>query len=275
MDLNGEKLEIAEDINEEAYKQISVESFGKLMIDKMKQSEIFLSKKRKPQKLIEFKIKHSKIGLGYNENESKNFKGKDKKETFSFYGQNVYINKGEFEGLDGKILISHEYESLYQLIKENEYILIELNINGQKHKIKNEYISLTKKEIKNNEDNKDEKEKEIKKQKIKWIVPNIIIRIIDEKSKYYNTKAKVIDIISEDTFTLLTNDNTLHTEFSEDNCETYIPKLNQVVLILKGIHKNKKGKIIFRDKNKDIVNILLLEDLETVTLTQDDISATS
>jgi hypothetical protein len=72
---------------------------------------------------------------------------------------------------------------------------------------------------------------------------------------------------------LLTNDNTLHTEFTEDNCETYIPKLNETVLILKGDYENKKGKLIFRDKNKDIVNVLVYNDLIILTLTQDDISA--
>ena len=69
------------------------------------------------------------------------------------------------------------------------------------------------------------------------------------------------------------NDNTLNNEFTEDDCETYIPKLNENVLILSGEYENKKGKLIFRDKNKDIVNVLLYDDLINITLTQDDISA--
>ena len=286
LNLNGGKLQIADDINEEAYQKISIESFGKMMLNNMKKTSInFLNQKRKPQELIEFKIKHTKVGLGYKE-EEKNIKD-GKVETYSFYGQNIFIEKGEFKGHKGKILINEKYESINQLIKENDYILIELDINGQKHEIKNDYIKIIK------EDEKDEKnEKNIKKEEfskkdekisnsnnvivkknIQWIKPNIIIRIIDENSKYYNTKAKVEDIISEDTFSLLTNDNTLHTEFTEDNCETYIPKLNETVLILKGDYENKKGKLIFRDKNKDIVNVLVYNDLIILTLTQDDISA--
>ena len=135
---------------------------------------------------------------------------------------------------------------------------------GEKEE-KNESLS---KEI-----NKENKNKEIKREKIQWIKPNIIVRIIDENSKYYNTKAKVEDIISEDTFSLLMNDNTLNYDFTEDNCETYIPKLNEIVLILNGEYENKKGKLIFRDKKKDIVNVLLCDELITVTLTQDDICA--
>lgn len=284
---NGEKIKIAEDINEEAYQKISIESFGKMMLNNMKKTSInFLNHKRKPQELIEFKIKHTKVGLGYNEEEKKYKDGKI--ETYSFYGQSIIIEKGEFKGQKGKILLNEKYESLSQLIKENDYILVELDINGQKHEIKNDYIKILKNDekkenntekvenIKKDENNNniiDNKPKEIKREKIQWIKPNIIIRIIDENSKYYNTKAKVEDIISEDTFSLLTNDNTLHTEFTEDNCETYIPKLNDTVLILNGEYENKKGKLIFRDKNKDIVNVLLYNDLVSVTLSQDDICA--
>ena len=286
---NGEKLKIAEDINEEAYQKISIESFGKMMLNNMKKTSVnFLNQKRKPQELIEFKIKHTKVGLGYEEEEKKFKDGKI--ETFSFYGQSIIINGGEFKGQRGKILLNEKYESLNQLIKENEYILVELDINGQKHEIKHDYIKIIKNDEKeekyskndilkkndgDNDCDKNNKKEEKKREKIQWIKPNIIIRIIDENSKYYNTKAKVEDIISDDTFSLLTNDNTLHTEFTEDNCETYIPKLNDIVLILNGEHENKKGKLIFRDKNKDIVNVLLSDDLISVTLSQDDICAVS
>ena len=71
------------------------------------------------------------------------------------------------------------------------------------------------------------------------------------------------------------NDDSLHNEFTEDNCETYIPKLNEIVLILSGEYENKKGKLIFRDKKKDIVNVLLYDEMINVTLSQDDICAIS
>ena len=272
LDFNGDKLKIAEDINEDSYKKISIESFGKMMLNNMKKTSInFLTQKRKPQELIEFKIKNSKEGLGYEKEEEKKIKN-GKIETFSFYGKSIIINKGEFKGQKGKILLTNKYESFQKLFEENDYILIELDINGQKHEIKNNYISLVDNE-KESEIKIEEEKKEIKREKITWIKPNIIVRIIDEKSKYYNTKAKVEDIISDDTFSLLMNDNTLNNEFTEDDCETYIPKLNENVLILSGEYENKKGKLIFRDKNKDIVNVLLCDDLITVTLSQDDICA--
>ena len=281
LDFNGDKLKIADDISFDAYQKISIESFGKMMLNNMKKTSVnFINQKRKPQELIEFKIKNTKGGIGYDEEEEKKIKD-GKVETFSFYGKSISIEKGEFKGHKGKILLTGKYETFKQLIEENDYILIELDINGQKHEIKNSYIKIideSKKEKEKEEENndhikKENKNNEIKREKIKWIKPNIIIRIINENSKYYNTKAKVEDIISEDTFSLLMNDNTLNYDFTEDNCETYIPKLNEIVLILNGEYENKKGKLIFRDKKKDIVNVLLCDELITVTLTQDDICA--
>ena len=274
LDFNGDKLKIADDISEDVYQKISIESFGQMMLNNMKKTSInFLNQKRKPQELIEFKIRNTKGGLGYKEEEKKIKDGKI--ETFSFYGKSISIEKGEFKGHKGKILLTGKYETFKQLIEENDYVLIELDINGQKHEINNSYIKLIdekeEKEIK--EINNENKNKEIKREKIQWIKPNIIVRIIDENSKYYNTKAKVEDIISDDTFSLLMNDNTLNNEFTEESCETYIPKLNEIVLILSGEYENKKGKLIFRDKKKDIVNILLCDDLITITLSQDDICA--
>jgi len=281
LDFNGDKLKIADDISFDTYQKISIESFGKMMLNNMKKTSVnFINQKRKPQELIEFKIKNTKGGIGYDEEEEKKIKD-GKVETFSFYGKSISIEKGEFKGHKGKILLTGKYETFKQLIEENDYILIELDINGQKHEIKNSYIKIideNKKEKEKKEENndhikKENKNNEIKREKIKWIKPNIIIRIINENSKYYNTKAKVEDIISEDTFSLLMNDNTLNYDFTEDNCETYIPKLNEIVLILNGEYENKKGKLIFRDKKKDIVNVLLCDELITVTLTQDDICA--
>ena len=277
LDFNGDELKIADDINEDAYQKISIESFGQMMLNNMKKTSInFLNQKRKPQELIEFTIKNTKGGLGYEKEEKKMKDGKI--ETFSFYGKSIYIEKGEFKGHKGKILLTGKYETFQQLIEGNDYVLIELDINGQKHEIKNNYIKLInenkeKEEQKNSEINKEHKNTKIKREKIQWIKPNIIVRIIDENSKYYNTKAKVEDIISDDTFSLLMNDNTLNNEFTEDNCETYIPKLNETVIILNGKHENQKGKLIFRDKKKDIVNVLLCDDLITITLSQDDICA--
>ena len=72
LDFNGDKLKIADDISEDVYQKISIESFGQMMLNNMKKTSInFLNQKRKPQELIEFKIKNTKGGLGYEEEEKK------------------------------------------------------------------------------------------------------------------------------------------------------------------------------------------------------------
>lgn len=285
---NFKNVKIAEDINETAYNQISVESFGELMLEGMKKASQnnYLNNKRKAPELIEFEVRNSRRGLGYVDEEEEE-KKKNFKEPKSFYGENIKIIDGEFKGKMGKILMTKKYLSFKDFLNDNDRVLIELNINGQKLEIKNSLIELVpydlilkekklkEKEKSHNNSQKDEQnvKKEIKKEKLKWIKPNIIIRIIKENSKYYNTKAKVEDILSEDTFSLITNDNTFHTEFSENDCETYIPKLNNIVLILNGEYENKRGILLLRNKSKDIVNVQLLDDLTTVILTQDDICA--
>ena len=270
-------VKIVDDINESSYKDIPIDDFGQQMLNRMmKTSTSYMNKKRKHQPLIEFKERNSTYGLGYKESDTDNDKTKNKSELISFYGKTIIIIKGEFKEHKGKILLNKKYSSFKELSKENKYILIELDVNKKKYEIKSSHIKLfsedkTEKIQKNNISNKEEKK--IEKQKIKWIQPNIIIRIIDKNSKYFNTKAKVEDIINEDTFSLLTDDNTVHTEFCEDNCETYIPKINETVLILNGEFKSKKGILLFRDKKQNLVNVQLLNKLSVVTLTQDDISA--
>ena len=183
LDFNGDKLKIADDISFDAYQKISIESFGKMMLNNMKKTSVnFINQKRKPQELIEFKIKNTKGGIGYDEEEEKKIKD-GKVETFSFYGKSISIEKGEFKGHKGKILLTGKYETFKQLIEENDYILIELDINGQKHEIKNSYIKIIdenkkekeKKEENNDQTKKENKNNEIKREKIKWIKPNIII----------------------------------------------------------------------------------------------------
>ena len=274
--MNGiNNVKIVDDINESTYNEISIDDFGQQMLKEMMETSVnFLNSKRKPQQLIEFKERNSTYGLGYKETEDDINKARNKNDLISFYGKTIVILKGEFRGQKGKILINKKYSSFNELSKENKYILIELDVNKKKYEIRNSHIKLTDKiEEISKSDIPNKEEKKIKKQKIKWIQPNIIIRIIDKNSKYFNTKAKVEDIINEDTFSLLTDDNTIHTEFCEDNCETYIPKINETVLILNGKFKNTKGILLFRDKKNNIVNVQLFNKLSVITLTQDDISA--
>ena len=269
---------LAKNITNETYKNTPIENFGEKLFEKMsKNKNTNLSRKRKSTlEIKEIIPRNNKYGLGYHPEEDIN---KNLKEPISFYGIKIKIIEGKFKNLTGKILNTNKYFSFNDLMKNNENIEIQLDLNDQKIYIQNNNI------IQLNEEEKIENEKNIKleekekeevenngKNKLEWIQEGIIIRIIKENSKYYNTKAKVENIMDEYSFSLLTNDNTLHMEFTEDDCETVIPKINEDIIILTGEYKGKLAKLLERDKKNNIVNVQLFEDIsQIIQLSQDDI----
>ena len=273
------KRKLAKNITNEMYEKTPIENFGLMLFEKMsKNNKTNINRKRKPSlEIKEIIPRNSKYGLGFHPEEEINKNIKE--EPISFYGIKVKILKGKFKNLTGKILNNNKYHSFKDLIKKNENIEIQLDLNDQKVYIQNNNI------IELNEEEKIENEKNIKleekekeevenngKNKLEWIQEGIIIRIIKENSKYYNTKAKVENIMDEYSFSLLTNDNTLHMEFTEDDCETVIPKINEDIIILTGEYKGKLAKLLERDKKNNIVNVQLFEDIsQIIQLSQDDI----
>ena len=272
---------LAKNITNETYKNTPIENFGEKLFEKMsKNKNTNLSRKRKSTlEIKEIIPRNNKYGLGYHPEEDIN---KNLKEPISFYGIKIKIIEGKFKNLTGKILNTNKYFSFNDLIKNNQNIEIQLDLNDQKIYIQNNNI------IQNNENEEidndnniklnesfntnSNKEESLEKNKLEWIQEGIIIRIIKEDSKYYNTKAKVEYLLNEYSFCLLTNDNTLHKEFNEDDCETVIPKINEDIIILTGEFKGKLAKLINRDKKNNIVNVQLYEDIsQIIKLTQDDI----
>ena len=113
------------------------------------------------------------------------------------------------------------------------------------------------------------------RKELKWIQPNIQIRIISTTrlgGKFYNTKAKILEILDKYTFILLTNNGTLSQEFKEKDLETVIPDIGNDVLILKGDNRGETAKLLERDKKKNKVLLQLHHDLSIVEMTQDDCS---
>ena len=272
---------LAKNITNETYKNTPIENFGEKLFEKMsKNKNTNLSRKRKSTlEIKEIIPRNNKYGLGYHPEEDIN---KNLKEPISFYGIKIKIIEGKFKNLTGKILNTNKYFSFNDLIKNNQNIEIQLDLNDQKIYIQNNNI------IQNNENEEidndnniklnesfntnSNKEESLEKNKLEWIQEGIIIRIIKEDSKYYNTKAKVENLMDEYSFCLLTNDNTLHMEFTEEDCETVIPKINEDIIILTGEFKGKLAKLINRDKKNNIVNVQLYEDIsQIIKLTQDDI----
>ena len=275
------KRKLAKNITNETYNKTPIENFGEKLFEKMSKNKTTnLSRKRKsPSEIKEIIPRNNKYGLGYHPEEDIN---KNLKEPISFYGIKIKIIKGKFKNLTGKILNTNKYYSFNDLIKNNENIEIQLDLNAQKLYIENNIIiQITENDVIENDKNikleesfnsNSYKEENLEKTKLEWIQEGIIIRIIKEDSKYYNTKAKVENLMDEYSFCLLTNDNTLHMEFTEEDCETVIPKINEDIIILTGEYKGKLAKLIHRDKKNNIVNVQLYEDIsQIIKLTQDDI----
>ena len=96
--------------------------------------------------------------------------------------------------------------------------------------------------------------------KINWVIQNILIRIINKKSKFYNTTAYVVDLPNESRFTLLNKDRILIENVTEKDIETVIPEIGEHVVILKGKEKGEFAELIEKDNDKNILLVRLLND---------------
>ena len=122
---------------------------------------------------------------------------------------------------------------------------------------------------------KSKKEKPLKKKTIKWVTPGIRVRVINKKykdGKFYNKKFVVTDIVDRKTFALVSEKGEVCDELREKDLETIIPKIGGQVKILVGPNKGMVGTLMTRDKDKNKVQIQLLDTLEIVSCTQDDCS---
>lgn len=300
MNNNLGEIKIADDINLENYEKTSIDTFGKEMLYKMGWKDNTPIRKDGPLKPIEFKARNSGLGLGADPTSLNNKHDKKLKSKVNFYGTKVKITGGKHKGLKGK-LVDRDIEDLLIFLNENKFANVELKLSKQIIKIESEFIKIRthqdKKHDKNYEDGKPNMNSKIHKNKSKsrsrsrdkdtiilekprkkllWAIPNIIVRVISKNSKYYNCKGVIQDINDLSTFTLLMmDDRTIHTEFTEDDIETVIPKLNEDVLILFGQHKSEKAKLLLRDKKINKVSVQLYSDLSIVNLTQDDVAAYS
>ncbi|KAL4493585.1 hypothetical protein ABPG72_004078 [Tetrahymena utriculariae] len=131
----------------------------------------------------------------------------------------------------------------------------------------------SKKEKKSKKDKK--KKKDSKKKRLKWVEPHIRIRIISKKYKdgqYYNVKAVISDIIDCYTFTVITPSKNTLEDLREKDIETIIPDIGKKVKVLTGENKGHIATLLERNKRKNEVVVQIVDTMETVVLSQDDVS---
>lgn len=284
-----EEVKIVENIKLETYENNPIDNFGKNMLYKMgwKDNTAIGRTNKGLIKPIEFIPRQKGLGLGaiplkivmptkksHDQNEAKQ----------NFCGSKVKITEGLHKDLKG-ILIDY-IEDLRTFLHENEYINVQLKLNDQVVKVKSLHLKLydegesTRKSRSKSKSRKNKKEKVRGKTRsdkvLKWIVPNIKVRIISRKrldGKYYNTKAIVNDICDHHSFSVVTSDGLVFSEFKEKDLETVIPRLDDDVLILKGEYKSEVAKLLSRDRKNDKVMVQPYTDMTLICLSQDDVTA--
>lgn len=288
-------ITLAENVDFDTYDLTPLDSFGKniLMKFSLKESSSLVGNKRKaPEKVIEYKPRNHRSGLGYdvtkennddvNSNNNHN-KSIQNNQMDNYYGRKIKIIGGRHEGLKGIIVEEIKCEDINRYFKHNKYTRIQLNNSRETTKIKSKYIKLRSKHNEQNEHQNTEQEgnkrekydsnkySHLKKEKLKWIQQGLIVRIIKKESQYYNTKVKVEDVIDDYTFSIITNNNVIYNDFQETDCETVIPQVNSDVVILSSEIKGQLGKLIERNKRENKVFVQVYDDLSIIELTQDDI----
>lgn len=275
---------IADDMNYDDYGNLEIDKFGKSMLYKMgwKDDQPIGKNSKGLVKPIEFTPRNHRLGLGAEPlDPSKNIvrysNAKESKKTV--FGTKIKIKEGKHKGLKGKIVDKVLSNSVENFLKENEFVSVELKINNQivkvesinvklKHKERSRSRSKELTELKNNIN-------ETQKDKLKWVIPNIIVRIISKNSKFYNTKAIIEDVIDKFTFTLITHDKCILNNFTEKDIETVIPKINEHVVIVKGLLKGEKAKLLERDTKKNKAIVQLNTDFTIKELKLDDVCMTN
>ena len=306
---NADKI-IGEDADELSYERMPVSSFGMCMLQSMGFYEGRGLGKNPENALhhpIEFVPRHHRQGLGadpkpsflqksknkdipqlvggVNENgKTKNFinigeKLVEKKKKVFERNVDVKIIKGKHENLTGKIL------NVNELDKE---CIVELAVNEESVRVKFDEMDFIddnlpptsptqdqKMELLHKKIKKDKKsETESSKKPLKWVVPNIRVRIVSKKvlnGKYYNMKVTVTDIIDIYTFSVLTSKGDSITILREKDIETLLPDLEKNVMVVRGANKGKIANLKVRDKSNNKVIVQYAENFEYDEMTQDDV----
>ena len=262
-----------------------------------------------PKSVIDAKIRQGKLGDGKLKYDSRRQITIDEfengKKTIVQEGKLVKIIDGKHKGMNAVIMKYND---------EIEEVALKFVVNQKMVKVKKDYIEILENAICKNDDaqsdeanqetnlkkrlldskmvdkldNLEKNDKEnLKKKKhkkdtkskdktLKWVLPDIKLRIVNKKykeGKYYLSTGTVGDIISPEIFSFIAAQGEILEDLREKDVETVIPKLQNKVMILSGKHKGSVSILIQRSKSKDEVVVQQLDgQLTQVKLSQYDIS---
>lgn len=301
----GKRISLEDDLPDEVgqvgYSVVPISDFGQKLFETMKQNDRAGHQGNRPLKPIQFMPRPEGLGLGAipkkeildkikngqeitnKDLRSRAFKNKSyldgeesEDENEIRFGDKVLITKGKYADLEGLVL---EVDP-----EDDMYINIQLKLNNKNVKILGstlEKIRSTQQSLKpsvaqtKREDELEKKEKKVKN--LKWILPNITLRIVSKEykaGKYFEELGEVNDIMDAKTFSFVTRKGDILEDLKENDMETVMPKIDGKVLILKGEHRGVTGTLKERNKKENSVLIKIeVNDLKFIKMTQDDCSA--
>jgi hypothetical protein len=111
---------------------------------------------------------------------------------------------------------------------------------------------------------------------LKWVVPNIRVKVVDKRSKYYLKKVVVTELLSDREFECFYVDDRGHKvflrELREKDLQSSVPRVGETVLILRGNHCGEQAVVFQREKKSERVVVQTVGELELVDLSEDDVA---
>lgn len=196
-----------------------------------------------------------------------------KKPHKDLYGRIISVDE-DGTRISVKLLISGE---LIQVSQFNASIVDKSEINSEKvcqSSLKSGKSQVSKGEKTSKK--KDYDNEPSSSMKSHWLHPNIRVRIIGksfENGKYYNKKAKILDVTSSESCTCRTEENKILDDVHEKYLETIIPKSKgSYVMVVGGKYKGKHAKLLERKKSECLATVQLISNKHVTTLSFDNIS---
>lgn len=195
------------------------------------------------------------------------------------FGDAIIVIEGKYEGLDGIVVEVDE--------EDDRCVTIQLSLNQKNVKVQTKSLEklahpqktsqiepVQQPKVEINEETAAESKK---KKKLKWILPNINLRVISKDykgGKYYQEIGYVNDILDSRSFSFILRTGEFFEDLEEKQLETVMPKIGERVLILKGDHRGVIGVLKERNKKENSVLIKIEENqIEFLKMTQDDCSS--
>jgi len=216
-------------------------------------------------------------------------------------GTKVGIIGGRHRGMIGKISYMYAHEIMVRLEASEEEVTVDkkdldrdLSKAIEIRKQEQEKAAQREKERKEQEKQKKQREEERRHKSsehhghgkeedhrkqvedVDWLRPHIRVRVIDKKvkaGKYYLKKATILDVVSRGVCTIVMDDDRRMVEdVTSKMLETVLPKTGGYVLLVSGKFKGQRGKLLAKDRDREVANVQLMSSMQVEAVPMDSIA---